>query len=88
MITGELDSLDRWDAWTLAARLGAQPQKNVTKRTTMVVVAHHHEIPSDYDPLQGSGKERKAGERLLSGQAVTFMGGGEFLARLGIGTLP
>ena len=74
VVTGDLDTMSRDDFFDRLAKVGAQPQLNVTKKTTMLVVAKHHEIPADYDASKGSRNEKKAAEYVALGQTIEFLG--------------
>lgn len=78
VLTGELGSMSRWQAFEAIAAAGATPQKGVTLKTTMLVVAEHERIPSDYDPSAGTSKERKASEYIQRGNAISFVGARDF----------
>ena len=57
VLTGDLDDMVRWDAFEAIAAVGGTPQKGVTLKTTMLIVAGHNRIPANYDPSLGTGKE-------------------------------
>ena len=75
VITGDLNGLSRDDFIVQVAKLGAQPQLNVTKKTTMLIVAGHQVFPAHYDPMLGTSKEKKAHEYRLAGQQIEFVAG-------------
>ncbi|GAA1347238.1 exonuclease domain-containing protein [Falsarthrobacter nasiphocae] len=79
-ITGEIPGCSRWDAFEALARCGAQVEKGVTKRTSVLVVAGRERIGPDYNPLLGSAKERKAAQYRLAGQRLVFIGAADFRA--------
>lgn len=82
VITGDLAHLSRDDFIVKVAEFGGQPQLNVTKKTTMLVVATHDVLPHDYDRAAGSGKERKAGEYIAAGQRIEVIGASQAIAYL------
>ncbi|KNB52357.1 exonuclease domain-containing protein [Streptomyces caatingaensis] len=79
-ITGTLASMTRDEAHRRLAEAGAQPEKNVTKRTTILVSASQTQLKPG-DTL--SGKARKAQALLESGQEIEVLDEDEFLRRLG-----
>lgn len=82
VITGELDGIRREDFMVTIAQLGAQPQLNVTKKTTMLVVANYETLPSDYDPSRGGAKEKKALRYSDAGPSIKFVSARQALAFL------
>jgi DNA polymerase-3 subunit epsilon len=75
VLTGGLGWIPRWEAFELLAWHGAQPQKNITKKTTILVVAEAEGISEDY-PLTGSStKERKTLEYRGRGQKIKAITG-------------
>lgn len=82
MITGDLNGFARDEFIIKVAELGAQPQLNVTKKTTMLVVAEHHVLPANYDPTRGTGKEKKAHEYRIAGQEIELVAGKRALEML------
>lgn len=81
-ITGNLNGFTRDEFIIKVAELGAQPQLNVTKKTTMLIVAHQETITADYDYSYGTGKERKAIEYKAAGQKIEIIGSKEALQYL------
>lgn len=81
VLTGDLGVLLRWQAFEAMASMGATPQQNVTKKTTLLVVAN---AKGTMDPiLTGtSSKERKALEYRAKGQAIRAISGETFLGWL------
>lgn len=79
VLTGDLESMDRWRAFERIATAGGTPQKNVTLKTTMLVVASRRRLPDGYRPDLGSSKERKASDYRDRGNAITFVGREEFV---------
>lgn len=82
VLTGDLDSMDRWTAFERIAAAGGTPQKNVTLKTTMLVVASRGHLPDTYRPDLGSGKEQKAADYRARGNTINFVGRNEFLELL------
>ena len=82
VITGDLNGFSRDEFIIKVAELGAQPQLNVTKKTTMLVVAEHHVLPANYDPTRGTGKEKKAHEYRIAGQEIELVAGKRALEML------
>lgn len=81
VLTGNLGDLRRWQAFEAMAAMGATPQKNITKKTTLLVVAN---AKGTMDPiLTGtSSKERKALEYRAKGQAIRAISGETFMGWL------
>lgn len=79
VLTGDLDDMARWDAFEAIAAVGGIPQKGVTLKTTVLIVAGYDRIPANYNPSLGTGKERKAGEYIeRRGREITFIGASDF----------
>ncbi|MGK4218669.1 exonuclease domain-containing protein, partial [Kocuria marina] len=78
VLTGDLDDMTRWDAFEAIAAAGGTPQKNVTLKTTLLIVAGYDHIPFNYDPSLGSGKEKKAAEYRDRGNNIAFIGASVF----------
>ena len=79
VLTGDLDDMARWDAFEAIAAVGGTPQKGVTLKTTVLIVAGYDRIPANYNPSLGTGKERKAGEYIeRRGREITFIGASDF----------
>ena len=74
VITGDVDGFSRDEFIIKVAELGGQPQLNVTKATTMLIVAAHQYLGVDYDHSNGTGKEKKAAEYKAAGQRIEFVG--------------
>ena len=79
VITGDLHGFSRDDFLIKVAELGAKPQLNVTKKTTMLVVADHDGFQTRYDPTRGTSKEKKAHEYRLAGQQIELVAGRQAL---------
>lgn len=74
VLTGELDGMDRWTAFERIAAAGGTPQKNITLKTTMLIVSGRPRLPDGYRPELGSQKERKAAEYRDRGNDISFLG--------------
>lgn len=70
VLTGGLRWITRWEAFELLAWCGAQPQNNVTKKTTILVVSANDDVSEDANLTGASGKERKALEYRAKGQEI------------------
>lgn len=81
-ITGDFDDLSRDDFIVQVAQCGGQPQLNVTKKTTILVVADVDVLPLDYDPSRGSRKEQLAGRYRDAGQPIQFLGARQAVSAL------
>ena len=82
VITGDLNGFSRDDFLVQVAELGAQPQLNVTKKTTILVVADYDVLPAQYNPMLGTNKEKKAHEYRLAGQQIEVVAGTQALEML------
>lgn len=82
VVTGDLEGMDRWTAFERIAAAGGTPQKNVTLKTTMLVVASRRRLPETYRPDLGRAKEQKAAMYRDRGNAITFWGREEFAEAL------
>ncbi|MCP3426876.1 exonuclease domain-containing protein [Rothia sp. AR01] len=78
VITGEVPGMTRWEVFEAIAAGGGTPQKGVTLKTTLLVVADRLELAGDYDPSAGGGKERKAHEYQGRGKPIRFIGRSDF----------
>lgn len=79
-ITGTLTSMTRDEAFHKLAEAGAQPEKNVTKKTTILVSASQTQLKPGADL---SSKAKKAQALLEAGQDIEVLDEVEFLRRLG-----
>lgn len=77
VVTGNLPEMSRDEAIEVLAAWGSQPQLNVTKKTTVLILGDSE--VARVSRSNGSGKERKAAELIESGQTVRLMTGVEFL---------
>ncbi len=74
VITGDLKGFTREEFILKVAQLGGQPQLNVTKKTTMLIVANQEFLESNYDLSKGTGKQKKAIEYKMAGQNIQIIG--------------
>ncbi|MEV6773312.1 exonuclease domain-containing protein [Nocardia sp. NPDC051030] len=80
VFTGDLASMTRQQAWDAIAACGATPAKNVTRRTTGLVIGHGF---TGDDPLAFSTtKARRAAELRDRGQAIEVLDEQRLLAYL------
>ncbi|MFI5984278.1 exonuclease domain-containing protein [Streptomyces sp. NPDC051555] len=79
-LTGTLTSMERAEAFTRLAEVGAQPTKTMTKKTDLLVSATQTQLKPG-DTL--SGKLKSAQALLEAGQAIEVVDEDEFLRRLG-----
>lgn len=79
-ITGTLTSMTRDEAFRKLAEVGAQPEKNVTKKTSILVSASQTQLKPG---AALSGKAEKAQALLETGQEIEVLDEDEFLRRLG-----
>ncbi|GAA4282706.1 hypothetical protein GCM10022261_02370 [Brevibacterium daeguense] len=77
VITGDLEGRTRWEVFEALAHRGATVQQNVTRRTTALILADRQFIPGDYDPMAGTGKEKRAAELREKGYAVALVSGSD-----------
>ena len=78
IMTGDLESLDRWEAMERIAAVGGANGKGVTKKTGFLVVGEG----KDYDAIDlenGTTKERKAAAYMAAGQDITVLTETDFL---------
>lgn len=78
IMTGDLESLDRWEAMERIAAVGGTNGKGVTKKTGFLVVGEG----KDYDAIDlenGTTKERKAAAYMAAGQDITVLTEADFL---------
>ncbi|MBT2404021.1 MULTISPECIES: exonuclease domain-containing protein [unclassified Streptomyces] len=79
-LTGKLTAMERPEAFARLAAVGAQPTKNVTKKTDILVSATQTQLKPG-DTLSGKLKDAQA--LLDAGQAIEVVDEDEFLRRLG-----
>ncbi|GAB4587609.1 exonuclease domain-containing protein [Nocardia sp. IFM 10818] len=80
VFTGELASLTRQEAWNAIAAHGATPAKNVTRRTTCLVIGDGF---TGHDPTAfTTTKARRAAELQTRGQRIEVLDEQRFLAHL------
>ncbi len=82
VFTGDLASLERHDAMQLVASFGAMNGKNITKKTTMLVIGKQDATVSSVAIGHHSGKERKALQYIETGQNIRAVSEGELLTWL------
>lgn len=69
-VTGDVDPYDKGEVWDMIASRGGVVAKNVTKKTTMLIVGEWHSMTS---------KEKRARELQDKGQELQIIGFQEFL---------
>lgn len=74
-ISGELDSMDKPEAWNRVAEAGGRPAKNVTKKTDVLVVA---------DDRVRTAKHQRAEQYRAKGQRIAIVAEPDFLAMLAV----
>ncbi|PSK98785.1 DNA polymerase-3 subunit epsilon [Murinocardiopsis flavida] len=74
-ISGELDAMEKPDAWDRIADAGGIPAKNVTKKTDVLVVA---------DIAVRTAKHQRAEQYRTQGQRIAIVTEAEFLAMLAV----
>jgi DNA polymerase-3 subunit epsilon len=70
VFTGELLTLERPEAMTQVAHRGAVNAKNITKKTTMLIIGRQDPRSTRVEISTDSGKERKALQYIEAGQAI------------------
>lgn len=78
IMTGDLESLDRWDAMERIAAVGGINGKGVTKKTGFLVVGDGIQYDG-IDLEKGTTKERKAAAYMAAGQDITVLTETDFL---------
>lgn len=73
-ITGDFEPYDKGDVWNMIASAGGSIGKNVTKKTTMLILGDWGSVTS---------KEKRARELVEKGQDITIWTFNEFLTALG-----
>ncbi|MEX3566314.1 exonuclease domain-containing protein [Micrococcus endophyticus] len=93
VITGSVLGRTRMSLWHDIAAAGGQPQKNVTKKTDLVVAADHDDVealpsgnPSARQPL--TGKLAKAMEYAAAGQTIRYITAAALVEMLSTGGEP
>ena len=84
VITGELRGFSRDEFFITVAELGGQPQLNVTKKTSMFIVADQEELTAELEHSGGTSKQRKAIEYKEAGQSIMFIGAKQAITYLTI----
>ena len=82
VFTGELLTLERPEAMAQIAHRGAANAKNITKKTTMLVIGRQDPHSARVDISTDSGKERKALQYVEAGQAIQAVSENQLLAWL------
>ncbi len=85
VFTGELLTLERPQAMAQIAHRGAANAKNITKKTTMLVIGRQDPHSARVDISTDSGKERKALQYVEAGQAIQAVSENQLLAWLAPG---
>jgi len=74
--------MSRQQAFELVAKLGAQPEANVTKKTDFLVLGQQD--PGKLRPgAELSAKAQKAEELRAKGQKIELLGEDDFIAMIG-----
>lgn len=76
-VSGELESMDKTEAWKRVAEAGGHPAKNVTKKTHVLVAGRN-------DHGGKSAKQRQAEAYAAQGQVIRVVDEARFLALLGL----
>ncbi|WP_017575715.1 exonuclease domain-containing protein [Nocardiopsis kunsanensis] len=76
-VSGELESMDKTEAWKRVAEAGGHPAKNVTKKTGVLVAGRN-------DHGGKSAKQRQAEAYAAQGQRIRVVDEARFLALLGL----
>lgn len=77
-VSGDLEAMDKTEAWKRVAESGGYPAKNVTKKTGVLVAGRN-------DHGGKSAKQRQAEAYAAKGQAIRVVDEAHFLALLGLG---
>ncbi|WP_346028578.1 BRCT domain-containing protein [Arthrobacter parietis] len=88
VFTGDLATLERDEAMQLVASFGATNAKNITKKTTMLVVGKQDATVGSVALSHHSGKERKALQYIEAGQKIRAVSEGELLRWLQLDVSP
>lgn len=81
VLTGQLDGMTRWEVFEAIAAGGGKPQKNVTLKTTLLVIADQETLPPGNRMLT-TQKARKALEYQERGTGIRIIGAREFRSML------
>ncbi len=84
VFTGELLTLDRPEAMAQIAERGGTNAKNITKKTTMLVIGQQDPSTARVEISVNSGKERKALQYIDAGQAIEAVSERQLLDWLGV----
>lgn len=82
VFTGELVTLERGEVMELVARAGAINGKNITKKTTMLVIGRQDASAGLVAISNKSGKERKAAQYIEAGRCIRAVSEKELLGWL------
>lgn len=84
VVTGDVEGLDRGEVLRRIAHAGGVVQKNVTKKTSVLVLADLFRVHPGHDLSRGTAKERKAQEYLEDGQRILLLSGPDLLRYLAL----
>ncbi|MCO1340288.1 hypothetical protein BJH93_15570 [Kocuria polaris] len=79
VLTGDLESMGRWEAMEAIAAHGGTNGKGVTKKTAVLVVGDGRRGVTSADLAAGSSKERKAHAYAAAGQEILVLTEPDFL---------
>jgi len=79
VLTGDLESMGRWEAMEAIAAHGGTNGKSVTKKTAVLVVGDGRSRVAPADLAAGSSKERKAHAYMAAGQEILVLTEPDFL---------
>lgn len=79
---GDVEGLDRGEVLRRIAHVGGVVQKNVTKQTSVLVLADLFRVHPGHDLSLGTSKEQKAQRYLDDGQRILLMSGPDLLRYL------
>jgi DNA polymerase III subunit epsilon len=77
VITGDLEDKTRWEVFEALAHRGATVQQNVTRKTTVLILAGLPSIPHGYALSAGTGKEKRVSELRAQGQDIALLSGSD-----------
>ncbi|OFR88739.1 hypothetical protein HMPREF2863_10525 [Micrococcus sp. HMSC067E09] len=88
VISGPVQGRDRYKLWERIAEVGGHPQKNVTKKTTVLVAGNRDDLAGLVSgdaavAVNMTTKERKATEYAAAGQPIRAMTAAAFMEVLG-----
>ncbi|GAA3708340.1 hypothetical protein GCM10022377_22700 [Zhihengliuella alba] len=79
VLTGDLESMGRWEAMEAIAAMGGTNGKGVTKKTGVLIIGDGRRSVTAIDLAGGSSKERKAYAYMAAGQEILLVTEPEFL---------